>query len=128
MAQVSILSLVRDAAARMPGGAGTRADFILLLRDSQYFVEDAPDREVVLSVSGALDRLQHETSNNGPCIEYDNARRVGHPLSLPNEACLPPLYLLPQCRSRLILSMFSHYPGTPRIWETLPGILTFPGL
>lgn len=74
---------MRDAAARLPGGAGTRADFILLLRDSQYLVEEAPDREVVLSVSGALDRLQHETSNNGPCIEYDPARRVGPSLSLP---------------------------------------------
>eukprot|EP00884_Botryococcus_braunii_P002991 jgi/Botrbrau1/12693/Bobra.67_1s0057.1 len=57
-------------------GFPSAADFVLLVHDSQYLVEGAAEREVILSVSGALDRLQHETSNNGPCIEYDPTRRV----------------------------------------------------
>ncbi|XP_070392903.1 nuclear factor related to kappa-B-binding protein isoform X6 [Dermacentor albipictus] len=36
---VTILSLVRDAAARLPNGEGTRADICELLKDSQYLAE-----------------------------------------------------------------------------------------
>jgi hypothetical protein len=74
--QVSILSLVRDAASRLPGGAGTRSDFVLLLYDSQYVIEGLPEKDVILSVSGALDRLQHEATGGGPCVEYDASRKV----------------------------------------------------
>jgi hypothetical protein len=77
--QVSILSLVRDAASRLPGGAGTRSDFVLLLYDSQYVIEGLPEKDVILSVSGALDRLQHETTGGGPCVEYDASRKVSVP-------------------------------------------------
>ena len=45
-AHVTILSLVRDAAARLPRGVGTRADVCALLRDSQYFVQETPDAQV----------------------------------------------------------------------------------
>ena len=45
-AHVTILSLVRDAAARLPHGVGTRADVCALLRDSQYFVQETPEAQV----------------------------------------------------------------------------------
>ena len=32
---ISLLCLVRDAAARLPGGIGTRPDVAILLKDSQ---------------------------------------------------------------------------------------------
>jgi hypothetical protein len=34
--QVTILSLVRDSAARLPGGLGTKQDVVTLFRQSQY--------------------------------------------------------------------------------------------
>ncbi|KAF2283371.1 hypothetical protein GH714_003586 [Hevea brasiliensis] len=43
---VTILCLVRDAAARLPGSMGTRADVCTLIRDSQYIVEDVSDAQV----------------------------------------------------------------------------------
>lgn len=36
---VSILSLARDAASRLPGGLGSRADIVVLLRDSQFVLD-----------------------------------------------------------------------------------------
>ncbi|KAG8376483.1 hypothetical protein BUALT_Bualt09G0068200 [Buddleja alternifolia] len=63
----SLLSLVRDAAARLPHGMGTRADICSLIRDSQFIVDDIPEKTVKQLVSGALDRLQSELD---PCVEY----------------------------------------------------------
>ncbi|KAK6161888.1 hypothetical protein DH2020_001729 [Rehmannia glutinosa] len=65
--QFLLLSLVRDAAARMPGGTGTRADICDLIRDSQYVIENIPEKTVNQIMSGALDRLQTEFD---PCVEY----------------------------------------------------------
>ncbi|CAH2065284.1 unnamed protein product [Thlaspi arvense] len=70
---VTILCLVRDAAARLPGSIGTRADVCTLIRDSQYIVEDVTDAQVNQVVSGALDRLHYERD---PCVQFDSDRKL----------------------------------------------------
>ncbi|KAL5581128.1 hypothetical protein UlMin_013570 [Ulmus minor] len=70
---VTILCLVRDAAARLPGSIGTRADVCTLIRDSQYIVEDVTDAQVNQVVSGALDRLHYERD---PCVQFDGERKL----------------------------------------------------
>ncbi|KAJ9185017.1 hypothetical protein P3X46_004695 [Hevea brasiliensis] len=70
---VTILCLVRDAAARLPGSMGTRADVCTLIRDSQYIVEDVSDAQVNQVVSGALDRLHYERD---PCVQFDGERKL----------------------------------------------------
>lgn len=70
---VTLLSLVRDAAARLPNGEGTRADICELLRDSQYILPNVSDQQVNTIVSGALDRLHYEKD---PCVKYDVNRKV----------------------------------------------------
>ncbi|KAI3461477.1 hypothetical protein Pfo_018141 [Paulownia fortunei] len=70
---VTILCLVRDAAARLPGSIGTRADVCTLIRDSQYIVEDVSDAQVNQVVSGALDRLHYERD---PCVQFDGERKL----------------------------------------------------
>jgi nuclear factor related to kappa-B-binding protein len=64
---------VRDAAARLPGSIGTRADVCTLIRDSQYIVEDVSDAQVNQVVSGALDRLHYERD---PCVQFDGERKL----------------------------------------------------
>ncbi|KAL7127371.1 hypothetical protein ABFS83_14G248600 [Erythranthe nasuta] len=70
---VTILCLVRDAAARLPGSIGTRADVCTLIRDSQYVMEDVSDAQVNQVVSGALDRLHYERD---PCVQFDGERKL----------------------------------------------------
>ncbi|XP_065644206.1 nuclear factor related to kappa-B-binding protein isoform X2 [Hydra vulgaris] len=72
-AYVTILSLVRDAVARLPNGEGTRAEVCLLLRDSQFLNPKATDSQVNNVVSGALDRLHAEKD---PCVKFDPVRKV----------------------------------------------------
>lgn len=69
---VTILSLVRDAAARLPNGEGTRSDICELLKDSQY-LSAASDQQIHTVVSGALDRLHYEKD---PCVKYDVNRKL----------------------------------------------------
>ncbi|XP_057534343.1 uncharacterized protein LOC130812767 [Amaranthus tricolor] len=70
---VTILCLVRDAASRLPGSIGTRADVCTLIRDSQFIVEDVTDAQVNQVVSGALDRLHYERD---PCVQFDGERKL----------------------------------------------------
>ncbi|KAK9126877.1 hypothetical protein Scep_015723 [Stephania cephalantha] len=70
---VTVLCLVRDAAARLPGSIGTRADVCTLIRDSQYIVEDVSDAQINQVVSGALDRLHYERD---PCVQFDGDRKL----------------------------------------------------
>ncbi|XP_048588629.1 nuclear factor related to kappa-B-binding protein isoform X3 [Nematostella vectensis] len=70
---VTILTLVRDAAARLPNGEGTRAEVCELLKDSQFLNMDATDAQIHTVVSGALDRLHYEKD---PCVKYDSNRKV----------------------------------------------------
>ncbi|KAL8129868.1 hypothetical protein V2J09_019023 [Rumex salicifolius] len=70
---VTILCLVRDAASRLPGSIGTRADVCTLIRDSQYMVEDVTDAQINQVVSGALDRLHYERD---PCVLFDGERKL----------------------------------------------------
>ncbi|PIM99942.1 R-kappa-B [Handroanthus impetiginosus] len=70
---VTILCLVRDAAARLPGSIGTRADVCTLIRDSQYIVEEVSDAQINQVVSGALDRLHYERD---PCVQFDGERKL----------------------------------------------------
>lgn len=70
---VTVLCLVRDAAARLPESMGTRADVCTLMRDSQYIVEDVSDDQLNQVVSRALDRLHYE---NDPCVQFDGDKKL----------------------------------------------------
>ncbi|CAL9176562.1 unnamed protein product [Musa hybrid cultivar] len=70
---ITILCLVRDAAARLPGSIGTRSDVCTLLRDSQYIVDQVSDVQMNQVVSGALDRLHYERD---PCVQFDTERKL----------------------------------------------------
>ncbi|KAK9289668.1 hypothetical protein L1049_007826 [Liquidambar formosana] len=70
---INLLCLVRDAAARLPGSIGTRADVCTLMRDSQYVVEDVSDIQINQVVSGALDRLHYEFD---PCVQFNGERKL----------------------------------------------------
>lgn len=72
-AHVNLLGLVRDAAARLPGGVGTRPDVAILLKDSQWVVEEIPNGKLNTVVSGALDRLH---SQNDPCVRFDPDQKL----------------------------------------------------
>ncbi|XP_050083199.1 uncharacterized protein LOC126569854 [Anopheles aquasalis] len=70
---VTILTLVRDAAARLPNGEGTRADICELLKSSQYISPSATEQILQTIVSGALDRMHTE---HDPCVKYDTKRKI----------------------------------------------------
>lgn len=70
---VTILTLVRDATARLPNGEGTRADICELLKSSQYINPQAQDSILQTIVSGALDRMHTE---HDPCVRYDPKRKI----------------------------------------------------
>ncbi|XP_043211080.1 nuclear factor related to kappa-B-binding protein-like, partial [Amphibalanus amphitrite] len=70
---VTLLSLVRDAVARLPNGEGSRADVCELVRDSGFLVAGSGDQPVSAAVSSAMDRLQAEVD---PCLRYDSHRKV----------------------------------------------------
>ncbi|KAF4520073.1 hypothetical protein B566_EDAN007930 [Ephemera danica] len=70
---VTILSLVRDAVARLPNGEGSRSDICELLRDSQYLVTGSEENYLQSVVGGALDRLHFEIDT---CVKYDAKRKT----------------------------------------------------
>ncbi|KAJ8922751.1 hypothetical protein NQ315_007786 [Exocentrus adspersus] len=70
---VTILSLVRDAAARLPNGEGTRGEICELLKSSQYISPTAPDNILQSVVSGALDRMHTQWD---PCVKYDPKKKI----------------------------------------------------
>ncbi|KAL3265604.1 hypothetical protein HHI36_009808 [Cryptolaemus montrouzieri] len=70
---VTILSLVRDATARLPNGEGTRGDIVELLKHSQYISPTATDNVLQTVVSGALDRMHTQFD---PCVKYDTKRKI----------------------------------------------------
>ncbi|CAH0561085.1 unnamed protein product [Brassicogethes aeneus] len=70
---VTILSLVRDATARLPNGEGTRAEICELLKSSQYIAQNAADNVLQSVVSGALDRMHTQFD---PCVKYDPKRKI----------------------------------------------------
>ncbi|KAK4887042.1 hypothetical protein RN001_003313 [Aquatica leii] len=70
---VTILTLVRDATARLPNGEGTRADICELLKSSQYLSLNVPDNVLQSVVSGALDRMHTQFD---PCVKYESKRKV----------------------------------------------------
>lgn len=70
---VTILTLVRDATARLPNGEGTRADICELLKSSQYIAQGASETVLQSVVSGALDRMHTEYD---PCVKYDTKRKI----------------------------------------------------
>ena len=70
---ITLLSLVRDAAARLEDGVGTRLDICDLLKDSQYINENIADNKINNIVSGALDRLHYQKD---PCVKYDSHHKL----------------------------------------------------
>jgi len=72
-AHINLLSLIRNAAARLPGGVGTRADVAHLMKDSQYVKTGSSDHKLNQVVSGALDRLQ---ASPDPPVRYDPDQKL----------------------------------------------------
>lgn len=72
-AYINLEILVRDSVSRLPGGAGTKADVALLLRDSQFVVPGCTDQNMQKKVGGALDRLQLE---DDPCVKFDSEQKL----------------------------------------------------
>ena len=70
---ITLLALVRDAAARLEDGVGTRLDICDLLKDSQYINENIADSKINSIVSGALDRLHYQKD---PCVKYDSHHKL----------------------------------------------------
>jgi hypothetical protein len=70
---ITLLALVRDAAARLEDGVGTRLDICDLLKDSQYINENISDNRINNIVSGALDRLHYQKD---PCVKYDSHHKL----------------------------------------------------
>ena len=70
---ITLLALVRDAAARLENGVGTRLDICDLLKDSQYINENISDNKINNIVSGALDRLHYQKD---PCVKYDSHHKL----------------------------------------------------
>jgi len=70
---ITLLALVRDAAARLENGVGTRLDICDLLKDSQYINENISESKINNIVSGALDRLQYQKD---PCVKYDSHHKL----------------------------------------------------
>lgn len=70
---VTILTLARDAAARLPNGVGTRADICELVKESQYISEDLPEEKLSSTISGALDRLHYMED---ACVKYDSEKKL----------------------------------------------------
>ena len=70
---ITLLALVRDAAARLEDGVGTRLDICDLLKDSQYINENISENKVNNIVSGALDRLHYQKD---PCVKYDSHHKL----------------------------------------------------
>ena len=55
---VSILSVVRDAVARLPDGVGTRTDVTELAKESQWLAVGTMDENLMsMTIGGGLDRL-----------------------------------------------------------------------
>ena len=71
--RVTVLCLVRDAAARLSENIGTRSDVCILMRDLQYIVEDISDEQLNQVVSRGLDRLHYE---NDPCVQYNGNTKL----------------------------------------------------
>lgn len=57
-----LLVTVRDAAARLPNGEGTRAEICELLKDSQFLAPDVTSTQVGLGPSQVKDCLQGGTN------------------------------------------------------------------
>ena len=70
---ITLLALVRDAAARLENGVGTRLDICDLLKDSQYINENISESKINNIVSGALDRLHYQKD---PCVKYDSHNKL----------------------------------------------------
>lgn len=70
---VTILSLVRDAAAKLPKGCGTRSEICEILKESQFINNEIEDDKMSSVVSGALDRLHYE---NDPCVRFDSKKKL----------------------------------------------------
>jgi len=70
---VTVLALVRDAAARLPEGVGSKEDISSLLRISQYMLTSVTDSHISQVVSNALDRLLAQHVD--PCVEYCNRKK-----------------------------------------------------
>ncbi|KAL7728357.1 hypothetical protein ACLKA6_007450 [Drosophila palustris] len=70
---VTILTLVRDATARLPNGEGTRSEISELLKCSQFINRQAAENVLQTIVSGALDRMHGGVD---PCVRYDARRKI----------------------------------------------------
>lgn len=70
---VTLLSIVRDAVARLPNGEGTKADIGELLKDSQFLLDSITDQQLNAILARNLDRLHGERDS---CVKFDPSRRL----------------------------------------------------
>ena len=72
---VSVLSLVRDAVARLPDGVGTRTDVVELCKESQWFMDNGTvdENTISMTIGGGLDRLSAEEDPN---VRFDGITRL----------------------------------------------------
>ena len=70
---VTMLTLVRDAIARLENGQGTKKEICQLVKDSQYINRSASEAQINLAVSGALDRLRYEKDS---CVRFENCIKL----------------------------------------------------
>ena len=71
---MSILTIVRDAVARLPDGVGTRLDVMELAKESQWLEQGTMDENLMsMTIGGGLDRLQAEED---PCCRFDPHTRL----------------------------------------------------
>lgn len=70
---VTLLSIVRDAAAKLPKGFGSRSDICELVKESQFINSEGMEDQLSSVVSGALDRLHYECD---PCVKFDSHRKL----------------------------------------------------
>jgi hypothetical protein len=68
---VTLLTLSRDAASRLPDGVGTKQDMLYLIAQSQWIKDVTPNFSVI--IGGAIDRLSQEED---PSVKYDAELKV----------------------------------------------------
>ena len=97
---VTLLARGRDAAARLPGGEGSRADVCELLKESQYLIGGVNDAQISQVASGALDRLHQEQD---PCVTYESERKVWSYLHADRQAS--DFHALPRSKKSKVASL-----------------------
>ena len=113
---------MRDAAARLPGGEGSRADVCELLKESQYVIDGVNDVQISQVASGAL---PHISPVSRLYLAYISPHLAGGQRRAPPYLAISRLYLAYiSPTSRLHLAHISPYlaGGQRRARPAAPGV------